>query len=149
MDIISTRTFNHTGIGQPEKFVIPSFVRQAAEIYKAGGKGIIYTGNLSARRDLGDVRDMASAYRMILESNTEKTVFNVGSGKCHCLEDLLKYIVSLVNGDVEIAISREKFRPLDNPVIWCDNSRLRAETGWEPKYTIFDAIRGMFERMTE
>ena len=149
MDIISTRTFNHTGIGQPEKFVIPSFVRQAAEIYKSGRKGTIYTGNLSARRDLGDVRDMVSAYRMILESGTDKTVFNVGSGKCYSLEDLLKYIVSLVNGDVEIAISREKFRPLDNPVIWCDNSRLRSETGWKPKYTIFDAIRGMFESMTE
>ena len=149
MDIISTRTFNHTGRGQPEKFVIPSFVRQAAEIHKSGGNGKIFVGNLSARRDFGDVRDMVSAYRMILESDTREKVFNVGSGVCRSLDEILGYIASLVDGDVEVVVSPDKMRPLDNPVIWCDNSRLRSQTGWSPKYTVFDAIRGMFASMTE
>lgn len=147
MDIISTRTFNHTGIGQPEKFVIPSFVRQAVEIERSGGNGKIYVGNLSAKRDFGDVRDMVSAYRMILESNTSERVFNVGRGICYSLEEILKYIASLVHGKVEVIVSPEKFRPVENPVIWCDNSRLRSATGWSPKYDVFDAIRGMFGSM--
>lgn len=148
LDIISTRTFNHTGIGQSEKFVLPSWVKQAAEIHNSGENGKIFVGNLSVKRDFGDVRDMASAYRMILESNTQRTVFNVGSGITRSLEELLSYILSLVGGNAEAVVSSEKFRPADNPVIWCDNSLLRSETGWESKYTIFETLRGMFESMT-
>lgn len=149
MDIISTRTFNHTGIGQPDKFVLPAFVKQVASIHKTGKEGKMYVGNLSARRDFGDVRDMVSAYRMILESQTSRTIFNVGSGKCYCLEDLLMYIISLASAKIEVVVSSEKLRPVDNPIIWCDNSLLRRETGWTPRYTVYDAVRGMFLSMTE
>lgn len=148
LDIITTRTFNHTGTGQPENFVLPGFVKQAAEIHNSGLNGKIYVGNLQVKRDFGDVRDMVSAYRMILESNTRKTTFNVGSGICYCLEELLQFIISLTSRKIEIEISSEKLRPSDNPVIWCNNSLLRSETGWAPKYTVFDAVRGMFASMT-
>ncbi len=148
MDIISTRTFNHTGIGQPDKFVLPSFVKQATEIHNSGRDGKIYVGNLSAKRDIGDVRDMVSAYRMILESSTRKKIFNVGSGVCYSLEDLLKYIISLASTNIEVIVSEEKLRPADNPIIWCNNSLLRTETGWASRYTVYDAIREMFRSMT-
>ncbi len=148
LDIISTRTFNHTGIGQPEKFVLPGFVSQAAKIHNSGKDGKIYVGNLSVRRDFGDVRDMVSAYRMLLESDTHSKVFNVGSGVCPSLAELLDYIVSLAAQRIEVIVSPEKLRPIDNPVIWCDNSRLKAETGWASRYTIYDTIREMFSAMT-
>lgn len=144
MKIVSTRTFNHTGVGQPDKFVIPSFVKQAARIQKSGKPGIIFVGNINAHRDLGDVRDMASAYRMLLESNSEKTIFNVGSGQCYHLKDILDYIISLCDQKIEIRVDEKKIRPLDNPIIHCDNSLIRREIGWEPKYTVFDAIDAMF-----
>lgn len=147
MKIINTRTFNHTGIGQPEAFAIPSFVRQVADIHISGKPGVISVGNLSANRDLGDVRDMASAYRMILESDTEEIVFNVGSGQCHSMEEILHYIISLTPQPIEIRIDPEKIRPIDNPVIWCDNSRLRDEIGWCPQFTIYDTINEMFQYM--
>ena len=149
LDIISTRTFNHTGIGQPDTFVLPSFVKQAAMIHNSGQSGKIYTGNISVRRDFGDVRDMVRAYRMILESSTSCKVFNVGSGFAYSLAELLDYIVSLASQKIEIVLSKEKFRPSDNPVIWCDNSLLKSETGWSAKYTVYDAIKGMFDAMTE
>ena len=148
LDIISTRTFNHTGIGQHENFVLPGFVKQAADIHNSGRGGKIYVGNLSAKRDFGDVRDMVRAYRMILESTTAEKVFNVGSGTCYSLEELLRYIVSLTSEHIEIVVSPEKLRPVDNPVIWCDNSLLRSKTGWSPKYTIYDTINAMFVSMT-
>ena len=123
-------------------------MRQAAKIHCSGSNGKIYTGNLSVRRDFGDVRDMVRAYRMILESNTTKTVFNVGSGVCHSLAEILDSIISLTSQNIEVVISPDKLRPADNPVIWCDNSLLRRETGWQPKYTIYDTLRAMFEAMT-
>ncbi len=145
MHIINTRTFNHSGVGQIDKFVIPSFVKQVAEIHLSKKPGVIEVGNLSARRDLGDVRDMVSAYRMILESDTREKVFNIGSGQCYCLEDILKYVISLTDQRVEVNVDPNKLRPLDNPIIWCDNSLLRREIGWAPKHSVFDAIDLMFK----
>ena len=150
MRIISTRTFNHTGVGQSERFAIPCFVKQVADIHSQKGSGKIYVGNLSVRRDFGDVRDMVRAYRLLLESDTRKTVFNVGSGNCYSLEDLLRYVISLTprSKDIELVVSEEKLRPVDNPVIWCDNALLRKETGWGPEHTVFDAINEMFSALT-
>lgn len=144
LKIVNTRTFNHTGIGQSDKFVIPSFIKQVAEIEKSGQRGVISVGNLSARRDLGDVRDMVEAYRMILETESEHSIFNVGSGFCYLLEDLLKYIISLSNQSINVCVDAERMRPLDNPIIWCDNSRIKKEIGWTPQYTIYETINEMY-----
>lgn len=149
LKIITTRTFNHTGVGQTDTFAIPSFVKQAAEIEKSGKEGVIVVGNLSAHRDLGDVRDMVAAYRMILESDTIHTVFNVGSGQCYRLNDILSYIISHSSRKIEIKVDTARLRPLDNPVIWCDNHLLREEIGWSPRYTIYDAIDRMYQHEME
>jgi len=147
MNIINTRTFNHTGIGQSDKFVIPSFIKQVVAIHNSHQPGIIYVGNLNAHRDLGDIRDMVNAYRVILEGNSQENVFNIGSGKCYALEDILKYIVSLTSEKIEIKVDSERLRPLDNPIIWCDNSLMKREFNWEPKYTVYNAIDQIFSYM--
>lgn len=149
MRIINTRTFNHTGLGQTERFVIPSFVKQIADIHNSRKNGTVRVGNLSARRDFGDVRDMVRAYRMILESSTSGTLFNVGSGNVYALHEILEYIISLTDMHVEIQVDMDKLRPVDNPVVWCDNSYIKKEIGWEPVYTVFDAINEMFKSYTE
>lgn len=123
LDIVCTRSFNHTGIGQLEQFVIPSFCKQVVEIDKSGKPGKIYVGNLSAYRDLSDVKDIVKVYRALLENETEELIYNVGSGKVYKIEDLLNYIISLCNQKVEIVIDREKVRPIDTPYICCDNSK--------------------------
>lgn len=123
MKIVCTRSFNHTGIGQTDTFAIPSFCKQVAEIEKSGKCGKIYVGNLSAYRDISDVKDVVKTYRMLLENETKDLVYNVGSGKAHKMEDLLKYIVSLSNQKIEIVIDEEKYRKIDTPYICCNNSK--------------------------
>lgn len=147
MNIVCTRTFNHTGLGQSDNFVIPSFVKQTVKIQKRLQEPIISVGNLSIKRDFGDVRDMASAYRLILETDLEDLYINVGSGSCFVLEELLKYIISLTDKEIQIVVDDSRIRPTDNPVVWCDNSLLKKATGWEPKYTIFDAINEIYAYM--
>lgn len=149
LNIINTRTFNHTGIGQPDTFVIPSFVKQVADIHNSRKPGVISVGNLSACRDFGDVRDMVSAYRMILESKSNNKVYNVGNGQCYSLEHILQYIISLTPEKVTVQVAQDKMRPVDNPVIWCDNNLLRTAVGWEPRYEIFETIKAMFAEMIE
>lgn len=142
LDIVCTRSFNHTGIGQLDQFVIPSFCKQIAEIDKSGKPGKIYVGNLSAYRDLSDVRDIVKVYRALLENETEELIYNVGSGKVYKIEDLLNYIISLCSQKVEIVLDKEKIRPVDTPYICCDNSKTA-------KYfdgtNIKDTIKEMYE----
>ncbi len=123
MKIVCTRSFNHTGIGQTDSFAIPSFCKQVAEIEKSGQDGKIYVGNLSAYRDISDVKDVVKTYRMLLENETEELVYNVGSGKAYKIEELLEYIISLSNQKIEVIIDEEKYRKIDTPYICCNNSK--------------------------
>lgn len=125
LNIVCTRSFNHIGVGQMEQFVIPSFCKQVAQIEKTNKPGKIFVGNLSAYRDMSDVRDIVRVYRLLLENNVEELVYNVGSGNTYKIEDLLKYIISLSNQEIEIVIDMEKMRPIDTPYICCDNTKIR------------------------
>lgn len=142
MNIVCTRSFNHTGIGQTTTFAIPSFCAQVAAIEKSGKPGKIFVGDLSVYRDFSDVRDVVAAYRSLLENDTDYFVYNVGSGIAHRVEDLLKYIVSLATVPVEICVDPEKVRPVDVPYLCADNTRIkRYWRGTDIKQT----IKEMFE----
>ena len=139
------RPFNHTGIGQRDSFVLPSFCKQAADLEASGIPGEIRVGNLTAKRDFSDVRDIVRAYRMRLESPDDRVIYNVGSGKAYGLDEMLDYIVSLCTTDVKVVVDQERFRPIDTPIVLCDNSLIKEKLGWEPEYSIFDTLKGMFE----
>ena len=145
MQIYHVRPFNHTGVGQNDSFVLPSFCKQAAEIEKSGKPGVIKVGNLMAKRDFGHVKDLMRAYRMIVESPYCDTVYNVGTGKAHSLREMLNYIITLCSQPIKVEIDPARVRPIDNPVICCDYSKIKAELGWEPQYKVFDALKEMFE----
>lgn len=145
MKIYCVRPFNHTGIGQKDTFVIPSFCRQAAEIERSGKDGVIKVGNLQAYRDFSNVKDIVRAYRKIIESENCDQVYNVGSGEAHSLQEMLEYIVSLSSQKIEVQVDPARFRPVDTPVICCDNRKIRCELGWEPEYDIFETLKVMFE----
>jgi GDP-4-dehydro-6-deoxy-D-mannose reductase len=145
MQIYYVRAFNHTGVGQKDSFVLPSFCKQAAEIERSGKPGIIKVGNLLARRDFGHVKDLMRAYRLIVESPYCDTIYNVGSGKAHSLREMLNYIISLCTQSIKIEVDPDRVRPIDNPVICCDNAKIKAELGWEPRYNVFDALKEMFD----
>ena len=142
--IYCVRSFNHTGIGQRESFVLPSFCKQVAEIEKTQKPGKIYVGNLDVLRDFTDVRDIATAYKMIVDSEDDTIAFNVGSGISYSLRDLLSFIISLSSQDIEVVADPDNFRPVDNPTICCDNKRIREKLGWEPFYSIKDTLKDMY-----
>ncbi len=125
MKIVCTRSFNHTGIGQQDNFVIPSFCKQVAEIEKSGKDGTIYVGNLSAYRDISDVEDIVKVYKALLEKENPELVYNVGSGKAYKIEELLNYIISLSRKKINIEIDKEKYRDIDTPYICCDNTKIK------------------------
>ena len=145
LKIYCVRPFNHTGIGQKDSFVLPSFCRQVAEIEKSGRPGVMKVGNLTVRRDFSHVRDIVRAYLLIVESDDCNIIYNVGSGKAYSLQKMLEYIVGLSSQKIEIEVDPGRFRPTDQPVICCDYSLIKSQLGWEPKNTVFDALKEMYE----
>lgn len=145
LKIYCVRPFNHTGIGQRDSFVLPSFCKQVAEIDKSGKDGKIQVGNLKVKRDFSHVKDVVRAYRMIVESNNCNQIYNVGSGNAYSLEDMLTYIIGLSNQNIEIEVDQNRIRPTDQPVICCDRSLIGKELGWEPQYDVYDALKEMYE----
>lgn len=145
MQIYCVRPFNHTGVGQKDNFVLPSFCKQVAEIEKSGKPGIIKVGNLQAERDFCDVRDIVKAYRMIIESEDCTKIYNVGSGEAFSLKDLLEYIISFSNQKIEIEIDPERFRPIDTPRICCDYGLISQELGWKPRFSIKKTLQELYE----
>lgn len=97
LKIYCVRPFNHTGVGQRDSFVLPSFCKQVAKIDKSGKDGKIQVGNLKVKRDFSHVKDVVRAYRMIVESENYNRIYNVGSGNAYSLEDMLTYIIGLSN----------------------------------------------------
>ena len=145
LKIYCVRPFNHTGIGQRDSFVLPSFCKQVAEIDKSGKDGKIQVGNLKVKRDFSHVKDVVRAYRMIVESDNCNQIYNVGSGNAYSLEDMLTYIIGLSNQNIEIEVDQNRIRPTDQPVICCDRSLIGKELGWEPQYNVYDALKEMYE----
>ena len=126
MQIVCTRSFNHTGVGQTTTFALPSFVKQVAEIDKSGKPGKILVGNLSAWRDFSDVEDVVHVYRMLLENENEFDTYNVGSGIANRIEDLLKdVILKFTPVEIEIVVDPEKVRPVETPYLCADNTRVK------------------------
>ncbi|RGW22792.1 NAD-dependent epimerase/dehydratase family protein [Ruminococcus sp. AF13-28] len=149
LKIYCVRPFNHTGIGQKDTFVLSSFCKQVAEIEKSGQSGIIKVGNLSVKRDFSHVKDIVRAYRMIIESDDYDTIYNVGSGIEYSLDEILKYIIDLSSQKIRVEIDEERCRPSDQLVICCDHKLITEKLGWKPKYTVFDALKEMYQKYLE
>lgn len=145
LKIYCVRPFNHTGVGQSDSFVLPSWCKQVAEIEKSGMPGEISVGNLTVQRDFSHVKDIVRAYRMIIESDECERVYNVGSGKAYGLDEMLDYIVGLSKQKIEVKVDPKRIRPTDQPLICCDHSLITKEHGWKPEYTVFDALKEMYE----
>ena len=149
LKIYCVRPFNHTGIGQRDSFVLPSFCKQVAEIDKSGKDGKIQVGNLKVKRDFSHVKDVVRAYRMIVESDNCNQIYNIGSGNAYSLEDMLTYIIGLSDQNIEIEVDQNRIRPTDQLVICCDRSLIGKELGWKPQYDVYDALKEMFDYYKE
>lgn len=145
LKIYCVRPFNHTGVGQRESFVLPSWCKQVAEIEKSGMPGEINVGNVMVQRDFSHVKDIVRAYRMIVESDDCERIYNVGSGKAYRLDEILDFIIGLSKQKIKVKIDETRIRPTDQPVVCCDHSIITKELGWYPEYTVFDALREIYK----
>lgn len=129
LNICKLRAFNFTGPGQDRKFVASDFASQIAAIEKGKQEAVIRVGNLAAIRDFSDVRDVARYVHMIGRSGQGGEVYNLCSGRSYSINAILDILLSLAKKTIRVEVDAEKFRPLDNPQINGDPSRIRGEFG--------------------
>lgn len=141
LPIMRARPFNHIGPGQNSRFVAPAFATQIADIEEGKREAVIYVGNLAAKRDFTDVRDIVRAYRMIVTKGQPGEAYNVASGFTYSIRELLNILLGLSEADIEARVDPDRLRPVDVPEIRGDASKLRRDTGWQPTITFEETLR--------
>ena len=144
MDVMMVRAFNHVGPNQAPLFVVADFCKQVAEIERGEKPPVIRVGNLTAKRDFSDVRDVVRAYTMLMNSGIAGETYNVGSGNAIAIQEILDAIIELSGKEIEVQIDTARLRPVDVPLIEADITKLTETTGWKPeialKWTIKETL---------
>ncbi len=149
VDVIITRSFNHTGPGQTDTFVLGSIARQIAEIEEGLREPVIEIGNLEVRRDFLDVRDVGEAYLSLLEKGKSGEVYNVCSGKAYNLHELLDQLCRFASMDVELRVTKDRLRPVDTPELRGDPGKIHGDTGWAPRIPIEKTLQALLDHWRE
>jgi GDP-4-dehydro-6-deoxy-D-mannose reductase len=146
---VRTRGFNHTGPRRGEVFVTSTMAKQLAEIEKGKREAVLRVGNLEAKRDFTDVRDMVRGYWLALEKGEEGEVYNIGSGRAYSIREVLDILLSLTRVKVKVEVDPERLRPSDVPILLADVTKFRRLTQWEPKIPFEQTLRDLLNYWRE
>ena len=148
--VVRTRAFNHAGPGQSDDYVLAALARQVAQAELAGeGEAVLRTGNVDAKRDFTDVRDVARAY--VGAAEAAPGVYNVCSGRAVAVHELIELLRGCARLEIRHELDPDRLRPADVPEVRGSAERLRAATGWRPEIplerTVADALDDWRERL--
>ena len=134
--IVMTRSFNHIGPGQSERFVVSDFARQVIEIRKGLRAPVIRTGDIDVTRDFTDVRDVVQAYLLLLEQGKRGEVYNVCSGSEQSIRDLLIRLLQLAGIEAALEEDPLRLRRAEQRRICGSPRKLEGDTGWARRYSL-------------
>ncbi len=129
---VVVRPFNHVGPGQSASFVVPALASRLLAA-RVSGRDEIPVGDLSARRDFCDVRDVVRAYRLVALLGEVGEIYNVASGRDVALVDVASRLVEMIAPGTRLAVDPLLLRPVEVPVLRGSAAKLRAATGWTPE----------------
>jgi GDP-4-dehydro-6-deoxy-D-mannose reductase len=144
--VVCTRSFNHSGVGHAEHFLLPALVRRAVALKKEGGRLLI--GNGDTMRDFLHVADVADAYLSLLDRGAAGEAYNVCSGEGVSVRALASSVLQRLGITADIASDPALSRPVDVPVLVGSNAKLRRATGWTPRRTRDDIIDDLIHAAT-
>jgi len=149
LHVVRVRPFNHIGPRQRTGFVAPDLASQIAAAEAGLRPPVIEVGNLAARRDFSDVRDVVRAYVMLLTHGEPGQVYNVGAGCSHSIQEMLDLLLAMSRVPIQVRQDPERMRPSDVPDIVCDAARLRQHTGWQPTIPFEQSLRDILNYWRE
>jgi GDP-4-dehydro-6-deoxy-D-mannose reductase len=144
VDVVVARPFNHAGPRQSPQFVCSDFGRHFAMIAAGKAPAVIQAGNLDARRDFSDVRDVVRAYWALFERQGKEHLFNICSGKAYMIREVVDLFSEITGINVEFRIDPARVRPYDNPLVLGSYDRLKEATGWAPAIPFRQTLQDVF-----
>ena len=147
LPVIIARPFNTYGPRQSARAVIPTIITQIAS-----GMKQIKIGDSRPTRDFNYVIDTCRGlYLLGMCDEAVSQAVNIGSNYEISVNDTIKKIVGMMNCDVEIISEPERIRPGNSEVfrLWCDNTKIKKMTGFQPEYTIDDGLRETIKWFTD
>ena len=145
LKVVRTRGFNHDGPRRGDVFVSSNFAKQLVEVEKGKRPAVIHVGNLEARRDFSDVRDIVRGYWLSLERCEAGEVYNLCSGKAYSIQEVLDRLIELSGAKVKIEQDPARLRPSDVPVLIGDCTKFREVTGWKPEIPYDKTLADMLD----
>lgn len=100
LNILITRPFNYTGVGQSEQFLIPKIVKHFKE-----KKEHIELGNLHVSREFNDVGFVCEIYKKLLECNSKSEVVNISSGRGLALLDVIEVMNTIAGYKIRVEVN--------------------------------------------
>jgi len=133
---VIARVFNHTGPGQATGFVVPDFASQIAALERRRGQRRIKVGNLNARRDISDVRDIVRGYRLLMQKGKPGEIYHLAGGTVYRMRAILDMLLEMARVPIEVVDDPSRQRPSDLPILCGDIAKTRRTTGWRPEIPI-------------
>lgn len=140
---IVVRAFNLVGAGQARNFALPSFAAQLAAIRRGAAEPVLKVGNLSARRDFVHIDDAAEALAVVLARAAAGEIVNLASGEAWTIAEALDRLIAIAELAARVEIDPARVRPVDQPLLCGDGSRLRA-LGWQPARGVEQALADLW-----
>lgn len=140
LDVVRVRPFNHIGPRQDERFVVPAFARQVAEIEAGLRPPELHVGAIDAERDFTDVRDIARGYRLAAQRAQAGAVYNLGSGRPHRIRDIVTLLLDRASVPIAVVTDPARLRPVDIPRTQCDPGKAARELGWVPRVPLEQTV---------
>lgn len=145
---IRLRPFNHTGPGQSDLFVIPAFASQIVRIERGEQEPVLRVGNLSARRDFLDVRDVVDAYvRTVLRFDDLPSgcAINVASGTSVGIDEVLKTLLELSPKKIAVVRDEARYRAIETASMSGNAARAQALLDWRPRIPLAETLRSILQ----
>ncbi|MCP4421794.1 MAG: GDP-mannose 4,6-dehydratase [Chloroflexi bacterium] len=141
LPVVEARPFNHIGPNQALGFVVPDFASQLAGIQLVQRPNRMRVGNLEAKRDFTDVRDVARAYMLLAEKGQPGESYIICSGKAVKIETILQKLIEIVAVEVDVGTDPERLRPSDMPCLYGSYAKIEKQTGWQPQISLEQSLK--------
>ncbi len=145
LDICCTRSFNHCGPGQTDRFVVSAIVKQFVMVARGIQKPVIHIGNGMIVRDFVDVHDVIEAYYLLLTKGLKGEVYNICSGQGRAIQDIVTLLSKMLCIRVDILQEQSQIRPIDNPRIVGSYQKIQRDLGWKPSIPFEESLMSMYQ----
>ncbi len=145
LPVVRVRPFNHIGPGQSPAFVTADFAKQIAEVEAGLREPVMRVGNLGARRDFSDVRDIIRGYYLALSEGEPGEVYNLGAERSYSIRQVLDCLLALSETPVAVEQDPTRLRPSDVPEIVADCTKFRSQTGWRAEIPLERSLQDILD----